>query len=59
MEEKSIALYTHEAETVRDGSAQKAYAFLIEEEHRHYHQLRDHWERIAGTAFEEAADREQ
>jgi rubrerythrin len=51
MEEKAIALYRQEAGVLQDPAAKRAYEFLIEEETRHYHQLRDQWERLAGRAF--------
>jgi rubrerythrin len=51
MEEKAIALYRHEADAVQDPAAKKAYNFLIEEETHHYLQLKDRWEKLAGTMF--------
>jgi rubrerythrin len=51
MEDKAIALYGEEARTNKDRAARQAYEFLIEEERRHYHQLRTQWEKLAGRAF--------
>lgn len=53
MEQKAIALYEEEAGENTDPSAQEAYQFLIEDETRHYRQLREQWERLAGMPFVE------
>ncbi|MGD2206333.1 MAG: ferritin family protein [Anaerolineae bacterium] len=53
MEEKAIDLYSQSVKTATDPRARKAYEFLVEEETRHYHQLRDRWEALAGMAFKE------
>jgi rubrerythrin len=53
MEEIAIELYSQSAKATDDPIAQGAYAFLVEEETRHFHQLRTNWERLAGVAFEE------
>jgi len=53
MEQKAIALYRQQAETPRDPAARQAYRFLVEEETRHYDQLKDQWEKLAGISLEE------
>lgn len=53
MEKKAIALYEEEAGKNPDPSAKEAYQFLIEDETRHYRQLREQWERLAGMPFVE------
>jgi rubrerythrin len=52
MEERTIDLYRRAATTSGDAAAQEAYEFLVQEEIRHYHQLKNHWEKLAGMAFE-------
>lgn len=54
MEERAIDLYSRAGRTSRDAAAQEAYEFLVQEETRHYHQLKNHWEKLAGMAFEGA-----
>jgi rubrerythrin len=54
MEQQAIALYREQLEGNADAVAQEAYRFLVEEEKRHYGQLKDQWERLAGIPFEEA-----
>jgi rubrerythrin len=56
MEQRAIGLYGDAAETEADRAAREAYQFLVEEETRHYHQLRSHWERLSGTAWPEERD---
>jgi rubrerythrin len=51
MEQEAIALYDGERARTPDPAALEAYRFLVEEETRHYHQLREQWERLAGRAF--------
>jgi len=51
MEKQAIALYEREASTATDPAAQQAYSFLVEEETRHYKDLKTHWEKLAGRAF--------
>lgn len=51
MEQQAIALYEEEAARSTQPAAQRAYQFLVEEETRHYHQLRGQWERLAGMPF--------
>jgi rubrerythrin len=53
MEEIAIELYSQSARAIDDPIGQEAYEFLVEEERRHYHQLRTNWERLAGVAIEE------
>jgi rubrerythrin len=53
MEQEAIALYAEEVEVAHDPAARQAYQFLIEEETRHYQQLRDRWEQLAGMPFQE------
>ena len=54
MEQQAIALYGEQLEGNADAVAQEAYRFLVEEEKRHYGQLKDQWERLAGKPFEDA-----
>ena len=51
MEARAIAQYGQAAEMSQDPAAREAYRFLVEEERRHYHQLKTHWEKLAGRAF--------
>jgi rubrerythrin len=53
MEQEAIDLYDGERARAQDPAAQKAYKFLVEEETRHYHQLKDQWERLSGRPFSE------
>jgi rubrerythrin len=52
LEKAAIALYQAEATKVSDTSALRAFNFLVSEEERHYHQLVDRWEQLAGVEFE-------
>ena len=54
MEKQAIVFYEREASTATDPAAQQAYSFLVEEETRHYHDLKTHWEKLAGRAFVDA-----
>lgn len=54
MEQQAIALYGEQLDGNADAAAQEAYRFLVGEERRHYGQLKDQWERLAGMPFEEA-----
>jgi hypothetical protein len=54
MEQAAIDLYAGEAEATPDPAARQAYRFLVEEETRHYDQLRGRWEALAGTPFQNA-----
>ena len=51
MEQEAIALYDGERASAQDPAALEAYKFLVEEETRHYHQLKEQWERLAGRPF--------
>lgn len=51
MEEEAVDLYDRAARETTDPAAKQAYQFLIREETRHYRQLKDRWETLAGTAF--------
>lgn len=53
MEQEAIDLYGRERDSALDVAAKTAYSFLIEEESRHYTQLKDQWERLAGRPFSE------
>ena len=54
MEQEAIELYDGERARLQDPAAQQAYIFLVEEETRHYHQLKDQWERLSGRPFSDA-----
>jgi rubrerythrin len=54
MEQQALALYGEQLERNTDAAAREAYQFLVEEERRHYRQLKDQWERLAGMPFEGA-----
>jgi hypothetical protein len=54
MEQAAIDLYAGEAETAHDPAARQAYQFLVEEETRHYEQLRGRWEALAGIPLQDA-----
>ncbi len=51
LEEKAIALYSESGRAVQDPAAKAAYDFLVKEETRHYHQLKNQWEKLAGRAW--------
>jgi rubrerythrin len=51
MEKEALELYGQELATSQDPAAQRAYQFLINEETRHDHDLRERWERLAGRPF--------
>lgn len=51
-EEQSIALYRGEADRHSESAAQQTYRFLLEEEARHYRQLKEQWEKLAGIPFD-------
>ena len=53
MEQEAIDLYDRERASIQDPAAQEAYRFLVEEESRHFHQLREQWERLSGRPFSE------
>jgi rubrerythrin len=52
LEEKAIELYERAGRGAQDLAAQEAYRFLVEEETRHYDQLKKQWENLAGKPFE-------
>jgi rubrerythrin len=56
MEERAIDLYGQAARTAEDRMVQEAYHFLVEEETRHHEQLREHWEKLSGKAWDRAPD---
>lgn len=53
MEKLAIALYQEEGDAARDEAARDAYAFLVQEERRHYRELTEHWQRLSGTPWQE------
>lgn len=53
MEREAIDLYGGQRADNLDLAAKEAYSFLIEEESRHYDQLKEQWERLAGRPFPE------
>ena len=53
LEQAAIDLYDRDGANVQDPAAQKAYRFLVEEEIRHFHQLKEQWERLSGRPFSE------
>ena len=54
MEEQAISLYGEQSKENDDPAAREAYQFLVDEERRHYRQLKDQWERLAGVPFGDA-----
>jgi rubrerythrin len=56
LEERAIALYQRKAEAVEEPAAREAYSFLVEEERRHYRQLRAGWESLAGRSWPEETE---
>ena len=53
MEKRAIEQYSQAGEGSKDPAAREAYRFLVEEETRHYDQLKAHWETLAGRAFQD------
>jgi rubrerythrin len=51
LEREAMDLYGREGASTPDPAAQRAYRFLVEEENRHYNQLKDQWERLSGRPF--------
>lgn len=51
MEQKAVELYSRQAAESADPAAEKAYDFLVQEEIRHYDQLKTQWEKLAGASF--------
>jgi rubrerythrin len=58
MEERAIDLYDQAGRMAEDRMVREAYDFLVEEEIRHREQLRGHWEKLSGMAWEESPDRD-
>jgi rubrerythrin len=56
MELAAIDLYKREKETASQAAAREAYAFLVEEEQRHYEELKRQWERLAGKPYQLSQD---
>jgi rubrerythrin len=52
LEQRAIQLYGRSGQEVEEEAARQAYRFLVEEETRHYNQLKTEWERLAGRPFE-------
>lgn len=52
LERAAIALYQAEETKVTDASARQAFSFLVTEEKRHYSDLAERWEQLAGVQFE-------
>lgn len=52
MEKAAIDLYSQAATASKEPAAQKAYGYLIEEEARHFQQLKARWEDLAGIPFD-------
>ena len=50
-EQEAIELYDRERASLQDPAAQEVYKFLVEEEIRHFHQLKEQWERLSGRPF--------
>ena len=55
IERRSIILYQREADAATDPNAREAFSFLVDEERRHYRDLRSRWESIAGRSWPEDA----
>lgn len=51
MEQEALDLYGQELAATQDPAAQEAYRFLIDEETRHDHDLKERWEGLAGKPF--------
>ena len=54
MEQEAIELYGLQADTIEDPAGRETYRILVQEEKRHYDELRAQWEKLSGTAFEAA-----
>jgi rubrerythrin len=52
LERAAISLYQKHAGAAGDPAAVRAFRFLVGEEERHYKQLVDRWESLAGVRFE-------
>lgn len=51
IEKRAIALYQRQADATTDPAGQEAFLFLVEEEQRHYEQLKARWESLAGKPW--------
>jgi rubrerythrin len=51
LEERAVELYERAGRGAQDIAAREAYRFLVEEETRHYDQLKKQWENLAGRPF--------
>jgi rubrerythrin len=54
MEKSAIELYSQAALTCGSPDAQQTYDFLVEDETRHYNELKTRWESLAGMSFQES-----
>lgn len=52
MEQQAIALYGAQAGAAADRYAREAYEFLAAEEIRHFEQMKEQWEKLAGMPFD-------
>ena len=52
MEQEAIGLYGLQAQITREPAGRDAYQVLVQEETRHYDELRTQWEKLAGRIFE-------
>lgn len=51
IEKRSITLYQRQADAATDPAGREAFLFLVEEERRHYEQLKARWESLAGRPW--------
>lgn len=56
LEKRAMGLYQRKAEAAEEPVAREAYSFLVEEERRHYRQLRAEWENLAGRSWPEKTE---
>lgn len=54
MEQETIALYAQAAQDAVNSVARTIFNHLVEEETRHYYQLKTRWEGLAGMAYPES-----
>lgn len=59
MERRATELYSQAASACAVPAAREAYGFLVQEEVRHYHELKTHWEKLVGRPFKEARHGEE
>jgi rubrerythrin len=59
MERRAIDLYSQAASACAGPAAREAFEFLVQEEVRHYQELKTHWEKLAGRPFNEARHGEE